>query len=297
MSVEEPNDPRSCQIANNQIQLTELARYEERAPADKQSQQPIKIVLTAAVIDSYQTVHIPAHLLKQPWHTARLTCKSLLLKSIHKIINNSTFNLWMFVQCTTTRCKQHWSRTQLPVSVCNCFLYFTYRKHLKYVCLTFWFSFNVLLVVFYPSFCILSQLLTCRVKKLKQEVLLDQCCLHLVKWSCWMLCSDVLLLLRGTFITLVSQRVWSGVVSSATYWNKWEIKHRLYISNVFETLRESEWKEKYLKQIDLLFKGSKLLGIFESVIVYLYFNRLFCACSFPYCSSQSRFWQQQQPIL
>jgi len=32
MSVEEPNDPRSCQIANNQIQLTELATYEERAP-------------------------------------------------------------------------------------------------------------------------------------------------------------------------------------------------------------------------------------------------------------------------
>jgi len=30
------------------------------------------------------------------------------------------------------------------------------------------------LAVFYPSFC---------VKKLKQEVLLDQCCLHLVKWS------------------------------------------------------------------------------------------------------------------
>jgi len=28
----------------------------------------------------------------------------------------------------------------------------------------------------------LSQLL-CSVKKLKQEVLLDQCCLHLVKWS------------------------------------------------------------------------------------------------------------------
>ncbi|KAG1934091.1 histone H2B 1/2-like [Pimephales promelas] len=33
MSVEEPNDPRSWQIANNQIQLTELATYEERAPA------------------------------------------------------------------------------------------------------------------------------------------------------------------------------------------------------------------------------------------------------------------------
>ncbi|KAG1931389.1 hypothetical protein F2P79_021625 [Pimephales promelas] len=32
MSVEEPNDPRSWQIANNQIQLTELATYEERAP-------------------------------------------------------------------------------------------------------------------------------------------------------------------------------------------------------------------------------------------------------------------------
>jgi len=30
----------------------------------------------------------------------------------------------------------------------------------------------------------LSQLL-CSVKKLKQEVLLDQCCLLLVKWSIW----------------------------------------------------------------------------------------------------------------
>jgi len=32
------------------------------------------------------------------------------------------------------------------------------------------------------SWCILSQLL-CSVIKLKQEVLLDQCCLHLAKWS------------------------------------------------------------------------------------------------------------------
>jgi len=30
--------------------------------------------------------------------------------------------------------------------------------------------------------CIVSQLL-CSVKKLKQKVLLDQCCLHLAKWS------------------------------------------------------------------------------------------------------------------
>jgi len=51
-----------------------------------------------------------------------------------------------------TRCKQHWSR--------NCFLYFTCKE----------------------IGCILSQLL-CSVKKLKQEVLLDQCCSHLVKWS------------------------------------------------------------------------------------------------------------------
>ncbi len=33
MSFEEPNDPRSSEIGNNQIQLTELATYEEWAPA------------------------------------------------------------------------------------------------------------------------------------------------------------------------------------------------------------------------------------------------------------------------
>ncbi len=32
MSFEEPNDPRSSEIFNNQIQLTELARYKEQAP-------------------------------------------------------------------------------------------------------------------------------------------------------------------------------------------------------------------------------------------------------------------------
>ncbi len=32
MSFEEPNDPRSSKIGNNQIQLTELATYEERTP-------------------------------------------------------------------------------------------------------------------------------------------------------------------------------------------------------------------------------------------------------------------------
>ncbi len=32
MSFEEPNDPRSGEIINNQIQLTELATYEERTP-------------------------------------------------------------------------------------------------------------------------------------------------------------------------------------------------------------------------------------------------------------------------
>ncbi len=35
MSFEEPNNPRSCQIVNNQIQLTELATYEERTPGSK----------------------------------------------------------------------------------------------------------------------------------------------------------------------------------------------------------------------------------------------------------------------
>ncbi len=32
MSFKEPNDPRSSEISNNQIQLTELAMYKERAP-------------------------------------------------------------------------------------------------------------------------------------------------------------------------------------------------------------------------------------------------------------------------
>ncbi len=32
MSFEEPNDPRSSEIGNNQIQLTELTAYEERTP-------------------------------------------------------------------------------------------------------------------------------------------------------------------------------------------------------------------------------------------------------------------------
>ncbi len=33
MSFEEPNNPRSSEIGNNQIQLTEVATYEERTPA------------------------------------------------------------------------------------------------------------------------------------------------------------------------------------------------------------------------------------------------------------------------
>ncbi len=32
MSFEEPNNPRSSEIVNNQIQLTELASYEEQTP-------------------------------------------------------------------------------------------------------------------------------------------------------------------------------------------------------------------------------------------------------------------------
>ncbi len=32
MSFEEPNDPRSSEISNNQIHLTELAMYEEQTP-------------------------------------------------------------------------------------------------------------------------------------------------------------------------------------------------------------------------------------------------------------------------
>ncbi len=37
MSFEEPNDPRSSLIGNNQIQLTELATYEERTPDSDQT--------------------------------------------------------------------------------------------------------------------------------------------------------------------------------------------------------------------------------------------------------------------
>ncbi len=39
MSFEEPNNPRSSEIVNNQIQLTELAMYEERTPAIKKLKQ------------------------------------------------------------------------------------------------------------------------------------------------------------------------------------------------------------------------------------------------------------------
>jgi len=48
----------------------------------------------------------------------------------------------------------------------------------KYVCLTFWFSFicSVGCILSIPSFYVV-------LKKLKHEVLLDQCCLHLAKWS------------------------------------------------------------------------------------------------------------------
>ncbi len=43
MSFEEPINPRSCQIVNNQIQLTELATYEEWAPVhDSMSDKEIK---------------------------------------------------------------------------------------------------------------------------------------------------------------------------------------------------------------------------------------------------------------
>ncbi len=38
MSFEEPNDPRSSEIVNNQIQLTELTTYEERTPGLYNSQ-------------------------------------------------------------------------------------------------------------------------------------------------------------------------------------------------------------------------------------------------------------------
>ncbi len=37
MSFDEPNDPRSSEISNNQIQLTELAMYEERTPDNVKS--------------------------------------------------------------------------------------------------------------------------------------------------------------------------------------------------------------------------------------------------------------------
>ncbi len=50
MSFEEPNNPRSSEIVNNQIQLTELATYEERTPGVKtkpeQSQNIYKSMLS-----------------------------------------------------------------------------------------------------------------------------------------------------------------------------------------------------------------------------------------------------------
>jgi len=61
----------------------------------------------------------------------------------------------------------------LPVSVCNCFLYFTCKENI--LCL-----YNFL-IQFY-MFCWLY-FIPAFIKKLKQEVLLDQCCLHLAKWS------------------------------------------------------------------------------------------------------------------
>ncbi len=41
MSFEEPNNPRSSEIVNNQIQLTELATYEERTPVLQMMTSPI----------------------------------------------------------------------------------------------------------------------------------------------------------------------------------------------------------------------------------------------------------------
>ncbi len=49
MSFEEPNDPRSSEIGNNQIQLTELATYEEQTPALLQLMQDFKAKLFPSV--------------------------------------------------------------------------------------------------------------------------------------------------------------------------------------------------------------------------------------------------------
>ncbi len=42
MSFEELNDPRSSEIGNNQIQLTELATYEERTPGHELTNNDMK---------------------------------------------------------------------------------------------------------------------------------------------------------------------------------------------------------------------------------------------------------------
>ncbi len=49
MSFEEPNDPRSSEIGNNQIQLTELAMYEEQTLALLQLMQDFKAKLFPSV--------------------------------------------------------------------------------------------------------------------------------------------------------------------------------------------------------------------------------------------------------
>ncbi len=45
MSFKEPNDPRSREIINNQIQLTELVMYEERTPGQVFRQNILKYIL------------------------------------------------------------------------------------------------------------------------------------------------------------------------------------------------------------------------------------------------------------
>ncbi len=45
MSFEEPNDPRSSEIVNQQIQLTELATYKEQTPGAGGSDEALQNVM------------------------------------------------------------------------------------------------------------------------------------------------------------------------------------------------------------------------------------------------------------
>jgi len=102
------------------------------------------------------------------------------------------------------------------------------RKHLKDVCLTFWFSFKCSVV------CILSQLL-CSVKKLKQEVLLGQCCLHLVKWSIYRLnvWERFTLLKEVSYAHKSCNCLKKNMVKTVVLWNIIKIWNNCFLFNIW----------------------------------------------------------------